>query len=161
MALVTLKKMLATAALVLALAFIAAGCGAQEKAGQEKLSEEEALIAEELSVYLQSADSLRWLNFLTFSPQDTALAWVMMASLYLSNEYPRAALHYLQEASRHDLDRPVIYLNMGHAYNMLGDTEQATEAFSMFVQRDPGSILSQEIFRIVEKYRAINNQPPQ
>jgi Tfp pilus assembly protein PilF len=161
MALVTLKRMLATAAAILILTFIAAGCGAEEQAEQEELSVEEALTAEELSVYLQPTDSLRWLNFITFAPQDTALAWVMLASLYLSNEYPRAALHYLQEASRHDLDRPVIYLNMGYAYNMLGDTEQATEAFSTFVQRDPGSILSQEIFRIVEKYRAINNQPPE
>jgi tetratricopeptide (TPR) repeat protein len=161
MALVTLKRILATAAIALALASIAGGCGAEEKADREEQAEEEALAAEELSVFLQPADSLRWLNFLTFSPQDSALAWVMMASLYLSNEYPRAALHYLQEASRHDLDRPVIYLNMGYAYNMLGDTEKATEAFSMFVQRDPGSILSQEIFRIVEKYRALDNHPPQ
>ncbi len=160
MALVTLKRVLATTAVALALAAAVAGCGGEDKAGDGESTEEEILAAEELSIYLQSADSLRWLNYLSFSPQDTALAWVMMASLYLSNEYPEAALHYLREASRYDLARPVIYLNMGYAYNMMGDTEQATEAFSMFVQRDPGSILSQEIFRIIEKYRAINNQPP-
>ncbi len=160
MALVTLKRLLATAAVVLVLAFAAAGCEGEDKAGQDKLSEEK-LAAEELSIYLQPADSLRWFNYLSFSSRDTALAWVMMASLYLSNEYPQAALHYLDEASRYDLDRPVIYLNMGYAFNMMGDTEQASEAFRMFVQRDPGSILSQEIFRIVEKYRAINNQPTQ
>lgn len=159
MALVTLKRMLATSTVALALA-AAAGCGGEDKSSGGDLGEEEILAEEGLSIYLQPADSLRWLNYLSFSPQDTALTWVMMASLYLSNEYPEAALYYLREASRYDLARPVIYLNMGYAYNMMGDSEQAVDAFNMFIQRNPGSILSQEIFRIIEKYRTIENQPP-
>jgi tetratricopeptide (TPR) repeat protein len=147
--------------LVVLLPVLLTGCGGeQEEAGMEgQVEEMEAMEPE--SIYLQQADSLRWLSYLSFSPQDTALAYVMLAALYLSNQYPEAALHYLDEAGRFDLDRPVIYLNMGYAYNMMGDFERASEAFHMFVQRDPGSILSQEIFRIVEKYRAITSEPPE
>ena len=160
MALVKLKKYLGSALAVAVMLAALAGCGGDEQQDEEQAGEGQEQVEENLSVYLQSADSLRWLNYLSFSPQDTALAWIMMASLYLANEYPEAALHYLVEATRYDLDRPVIYLNMGYAYNMMGDFEKATEAFSMFVQREPSSLLSQEIFRIVEKYRAIENQPP-
>lgn len=140
---------------------IIAGCSKEgekaEKQGQA--AEKTAMVPE--SDYLQQADSLRWRNYLSFAPQDTALAFITLAALYLANKYPEAALHYLNVASHYDLDRPVIYLNMGYAYNMMGDYDKAAEAFHMFVQRDPGSILSQEIFRIVEKYRAVSNQPPE
>ena len=146
---------------MLLLLTILAGCGGSEdEAGQESQSEQ--LAAEEpASLYLQLTDSLRWQGYLAFSPADTALAYVMLAALYLSNRYPEAALHYLEVAGTHDLDRPVIYLNIGYAYSMMGDYDKASEAFHMFVQRDPGSILSQEIFRIEEKFRALANQPPE
>ncbi|MBW7995553.1 MAG: hypothetical protein FVQ81_03055 [Candidatus Glassbacteria bacterium] len=149
------------AILVAALLAALAGCGGGEQETAEDTEQEQLAEEVELSTFIQRTDSLRWLSYLSFSPQDTALAYVMVAALFLSNEYPRAALHYLDRAALYDLDRSVIYLNMGYAYNMLGDFEKAAESFSMFVQRDPGSILSQEIFRIVEKYRAIASQPPQ
>jgi tetratricopeptide (TPR) repeat protein len=95
---------------------------------------------------------------LGFAPQDTALAYLMMGALYLANDAPEGALYYLNIASQYDPDRPVIYLNLGHTYNKLGDYEKATEAFRTYVQRNPGSILAQEIFRIVEKYQSIQSQ---
>ena len=132
-------------------------CAEEEK---EEIVEEEVVEVqvEAQSDFISSADSLRWLRYLSLSPQDTALAFIMMGALYLTNKYPEEALHYLDIASIYDINRPVIYLDMGYAYNMLGDYENATESFRLFVQRDPGSILSQEIFRIVEKYRSITTE---
>jgi len=124
-----------------------------EEAKEEKAEEQ----VEAQSSFTQPADSLRWEGYLSFSPQDTALAYIMMGALYIVNKYPEEALHYLSIASTYDIDRPVIYLNMGYAYNLMGDYEKATENFRLFVQRDPGSILSQEIFRIVEKYRSLSS----
>jgi tetratricopeptide (TPR) repeat protein len=149
-------------ALLAVLTLALAGCGGSgEEEVKETAAGEQVESMEPESIYLQRADSLRWRGYLAFAPQDTALAWIMMASLYLANNYPEAALYYLDLASHFDLDRPVIYLNMGYAYNMLGNYEKAAESFHMFVQRDPGSILSQEIFRIVEKYHAITKQVPE
>ena len=128
----------------------------KEKEEGEKEKEEKLVEAE--SLFRPPSDSTRWLSYLSFAPQDTALAYLMMGALYLANDTPEEALHYLNIASGYDPDRPVIYLNLGHAYNKLGDYEKATEAFRTYVQRNPGSILSQEIFRIVEKYQSIQSQ---
>ena len=128
----------------------------KEKEEGEKEKEEQLVEAE--SLFRTPSDSTRWLGYLSFAPEDTALAYLMMGALYLVNDAPEGALHYLNLASRHDPDRPVIYLNLGHTYNKLGDYEKATEAFRTYVQRNPGSILSQEIFRIVEKYQSIQSQ---
>jgi len=128
----------------------------EEEAAQEQTEQQQQI---QQSVFLQPSDSLRWLSYLGFSPQDTALAYLMLGTLYLANKYPRQALNYLETASRYDVARPIIYLNIGCAYNDLGDYAKAIEAFQMFVQRDPGSILSQEIFRIVEKYRSLQSNP--
>lgn len=145
-------KILAVITLVsLALTFCAKG----EKEG-EKDAEQQAVLAE--SLFLTPSDSTRWLGYLSFVPQDTALAYLMMGTLYLANDAPEGALHYLNIASDYDPDRPVIYLNLGHAYNNLGEYEKATEAFRTYIQRNPGNILSQEIFRIVEKYRSIQSE---
>ena len=125
----------------------------KEEAAQEQAQQQQV----QQSVFIQPSDSLRWLGYLGFSPQDTALAYLMLGTLYLANKYPEQALNYLEIASRYDIERPIIYLNIGCAYSDMGNYEKATEAFQMFVQRDPGSILSQEIFRIVEKYRSIRS----
>lgn len=128
----------------------------KEKEEGEKEKEEQLVEAE--SLFRTPSDSTRWLGYLSFAPQDTALAYLMMGALYLANDAPEGALYYLNIASQYDPDRPVIYLNLGHTYNKLGDYEKATEAFRTYVQRNPGSILSQEIFRIVEKYQSIQSQ---
>ena len=146
------------ATLIAMLLLAAMGLASCSKEAEEEMVEEAAQEqqVEEMSLFIQSADSLRWLNYLGFSPQDTALAFIMMGALYLNNKYPEEAIHYYEVASTYDIDRPVIYLDMGYAYNMMGDIDKATESFRLFVQRDPGSILSQEIFRIVEKYRSLS-----
>jgi len=128
----------------------------KEKEEGEKETEKQPVEAE--SLFRTPSDSTRWLGYLSFAPRDTALAYLMMGALYLANDAPEGALHYLNIASRYDPDRPVIYLNLGHAYNKLGEYEKAAEAFRTYVQRNPGSILSQEIFRIVEKYRSIQSE---
>ena len=128
----------------------------EEKKEGEKDTEEQSVVAE--SLFLTPSDSTRWLEYLSFAPQDTALAYLMMGTLYLANDAPEGALHYLNIACEHDPDRPVIYLNLGYTYNNLGEYEKATEAFRTYIQRNPGSILSQEIFRIVEKYRSIQSE---
>ena len=128
----------------------------EEKKEGEKDTEEQSVVAE--SLFLTPSDSTRWLEYLSFAPQDTALAYLMMGTLYLANDAPEGALHYLNIASEHDPDRPVIYLNLGYTYNNLGEYEKATEAFRTYIQRNPGNILSQEIFRIVEKYRSIQSE---
>ena len=128
----------------------------KEKEESEKGKEEQLVEAE--SLFRTPSDSTRWLGYLSFAPQDTALAYLMMGALYLANDAPEGALHYLNIASQYDPDRPVIYLNLGHTYNKLGEYEKATEAFRTYVQRNPGSILSQEIFRIVEKYKSIQSE---
>ena len=120
--------------------------------------EKEEQVVEAESLFRTPSDSTRWLGYLSFAPQDTALAYLMMGALYLANDAPEGALYYLNIASQYDPDRPVIYLNLGHTYNKLGDYEKATEAFRTYVQRNPGSILAQEIFRIVEKYQSIQSQ---
>ena len=126
----------------------------KEEAGEE--TEQPAAAAE--SLFLAQPDSTRWLAYLSFAPEDTALAYLMMGALYLANDAPEEALHYLDIASGYDPDRPVIYLNLGHAYNKLGEYEKAAEAFRTYAQRNPGGILSQEIFRIVQKYRSIQSE---
>jgi|GEM_PF-6411213 len=128
----------------------------EEKKEGEKDTEQQTVVAE--SLFLTPSDSTRWLGYLSFAPQDTALAYLMMGALYLANDAPEGALHYLNIASEYDPERPVIYLNLGHAYNNLGEYEKATEAFRTYIQRNPGGILSQEIFRIVEKYRSIQSE---
>ncbi|HLA40817.1 MAG TPA: hypothetical protein VJ417_12520 [Candidatus Glassbacteria bacterium] len=140
-----------SALLVAGLALTFCSKGAEEVKEQKAEKQIEAQ-----SDFVQPTDSLRWLNYLSFSPQDTALAYIMMGALYLTNKYPEEAIHYFEIASSYDIDRPMIYLNLGYAYNMIGNYEKATESFRLFVQRDPGSILSQEIFRIVEKYRTLS-----
>ena len=137
--------------LCLALTF----CKKEEEQGEK---EKEKQVVEVESLFRAPSDSTRWLGYLSFAPQDTALAYLMMGALYLANDAPEGALYYLNLASRYDPDRPVIYLNLGHTYNKLGDYEKATEAFRTYVQRNPGGILSQEIFRIVEKYQSIESQ---
>jgi len=132
-------------------------CGEEEKKEESQPGLEDQPREAE-SLFITPSDSSRWLGYLSFAPEDTALAYLMMGALYMANDAPEGALHYFNIASEYDPDRSVIYLNLGHAYNDLGDYEKAAEAFQMYVQRNPGSILSQEIFRVVEKYRSIQSE---
>ena len=128
------------------------------KKSEEQVEEKKERVKLEESLFLSRIDSLRWLGYLRSSPEDTALAYLMLGALYLANNLPEQALNYLETASRYDPDRASIYLNIGDAYNRMGEYDKATEAFRRYVQRAPGSPLSREIFRIVEKYHSIESE---
>ena len=149
----TLPRISTPIAVLLSAALALTFCSHKTEQAKEKTTEAQV---EAQSNFIQPTDSLRWQGYLSFSPQDTALSFIMLGALYLVNKYPEEALHYLDIALTYDIDRPVIYLNMGYAYNLMGDHEKASDNFRQFVQREPGSILSQEIFRIVEKYRSLS-----
>ena len=154
---------LIAALLLICLAILS--CGKTEGKKEEESKEQAPA---EQSLFLSQADSVRWINYLHYAPQDTALAYLLLGSFYLSSGLPDSALDYLNTAARYDPDRSVIYLNIGDAYNQIAKKAPAAErdsifklaadAFHNFILKSPGSILSQDIFRIVEKYHSLESE---
>ena len=124
------------------------------------------------SVFVSQEDSIRWINHLRADPADTALAFIMLGVLYLANDYPETTVRYLNMAEKYDAGRAITYLNLGDAYNRIGmrmeregkkDSmqvmqEMAAEAFRWYVQRTPRGMVTEEIYRIVEKYRSMDSE---
>ncbi|HUU27910.1 MAG TPA: tetratricopeptide repeat protein [archaeon] len=128
------------------------------KKQEEKPKDEQAELPVQESLFLSQADSVKWLNYLNTASEDTALAYLLLGELYLANNKPDSALGYFETAVSYNPDRAITYLNIGCAYNGMGEYDKAEEAFHKFIEKAPGSIMSQEIFRIVEKYRSIESE---
>ncbi|MBN2290626.1 MAG: hypothetical protein JXQ83_14925 [Candidatus Glassbacteria bacterium] len=142
----------------------------KEEAGPAEVSPEQE--QKRQSVFLTREDSLRWIGHLRSNPEDTARAFIMLGVLYLANDYPEVTVRYLELADDYDPGRPVTYLNLGDAYNRIGmklgeagkkDSMEimcakAAEAFKWYVQRVPRSAVTEEIYRIVEKYRSMESE---
>jgi tetratricopeptide (TPR) repeat protein len=143
-----------------------------EKKDEVTVQDSEAEVHESRSIFVSKEDSVRWIRQLRGNPEDTALAYIMLGVLYLANDYPEISIKYLNLAERYDPGRPTAYLNLGNAYNRIGmrmkaagkqDSMQimytkAAEAFKWYVQRVPGSAVTEEIARIVEKYRSMESE---
>lgn len=156
---------LIAAIMLLCLAFVSCG----KKGKEEKKSEAKGQVGEaQQSLFLSQADSLRWEEYLRTATQDTALAYLLLGAFFLSSGKPDSAIGYLETAVRYNPDRAVSYLNIGDAYNRIGlempvekrDSvfKLAAEAFHAYIQKAPGNILSQEIYRIAEKYRSLESE---
>jgi tetratricopeptide (TPR) repeat protein len=144
-------------------------CG---KKKEEKKPQQEAMkqveTALEPSLFLSQEDSLNWEEYLRTANQDTSLAYLLLGSFYISSGRPDSALGYLETAARYNPERAIIYLNIGDAYNRIGQKmpvekrdsvfKLAAEAFHIYIQKAPGNILSQEIYRIAEKYRSLESE---
>ncbi|MFC1613947.1 tetratricopeptide repeat protein [Gemmatimonadota bacterium] len=124
------------------------------------------------SIFVSREDSIRWISQLRGNPEDTAQAYIMLGVLYLANGYPEISIRYLNLADRYEPGRPITYLNLGDAYNRIGMSmkaagkqdsmdimyKKAAEAFKWYVQRVPRSTVTEEIARIVEKYRSMESE---
>ena len=143
----------------------------KKEAGTADETEEQA--PEQRSVFVLRSDSIRWVGHLRANPEDTARAFIMLGVLYLANDYPEYSIRYLELADKYDPGRPIIYLNIGDAYNRIGmrmkeaggqDSTMKTmftkaeEAFKWYVQRVPRGRATGEIYRIVEKYRSLESE---
>ena len=136
---------------------LASASGCNKKEDSEEAKVEEARL-ELRSDFLASGDSLRWIGFMEGAPQDTARAWLMLGVLYLSNNRPQIAIEYFKLSEKYDPERSITQLNMADAYNRMRQYDLATERFKAFLQRNPQSQLSPEIFRIIQKYRSIESE---
>ena len=146
-----------------------AGCG---KKDDQTGGDTEKQMQVTQSVFVSQEDSIRWINHLRANPEDTALAFIMLGTLYLANDYPEITIRYLNMAEKYDPGRAITYLNLGDAYNRMGmrmETEgekdsmeimylKAAEAFRWYVQRTPKSPVTEEIYRIAEKYRSMESE---
>jgi len=142
----------------------------KKEAGTAGKAEEQA--PEQRSVFVLKSDSIRWIDHLRTNPADTARAFIMLGVLYLANDYPEYSIRYLELADKYDPGRPITYLNLGDAYNRIGmrmkeagnqDSmeimyKKAEEAFKWYVQRVPRGRATEEIYRIVEKYRSMESE---
>ena len=143
-----------------------------EKKEAGTIDETEEQAPEKRSVFVSRSDSIRWVDHLRANPEDTARAFIMLGVLYLANDYPEYSIRYLELADRYDPGRPITYLNLGDAYNRIGmkmkqagkqDSMEimytrAEEAFRWYVQRVPRGRATEEIYRIVEKYRSLESE---
>ena len=155
--------------IMLAAGFLVAGCQKEEVKSTTNSQRE---IAISRSKFRSSEDSIRWRDHLKASPEDTARAYIMLGILYLKNDYPEVTIRYLELADRYDPGRAITYLNLGHAYNRIGmrmksqgkeDSMEvmftrAAESFKWYVQRVPSGEVTEEIYRIVEKYRSMKSE---
>ncbi len=140
------------AKLLLAVTLALGSCARPEEAAQEVAVEQ----AE--SRYLSPQDSLRWLGHLKGASQDTTLAWLLLGARYLEAGYPDSAGRYFEEALARDPDRGVTRLNLGVAHARAGRYDEARDAFRRFVEKDPGGVLTQEIFRIIDKFDSMDSE---
>lgn len=145
------------------------GC---EKKDEDVAEDTEAEVHESRSIFVSKEDSIRWISQVRGNPEDTARAYIMLGVLYLANDYPEISIRYLNLADKYEPGRPITYLNLGDAYNKIGmrmkaagkqDSmeimyKKAAEAFKWYVQRVPRSAVTEEIARIVEKYRSMESE---
>lgn len=155
--------------LILVAGLLLTGC---EKEGADSAEDSETQAPEQQSVFLSKEDSIRWVRHLRANPEDTAQAYIMLGALYLANDYPEITVRYLNMAEKYDPGRAITYLNLGDAYNRIGlrmkregkkDSMEimcgkAAEAFKWYAQRAPRGEVTEEIFRIVEKYRSMESE---
>ncbi|MCE5270898.1 tetratricopeptide repeat protein [bacterium] len=151
-------KLRATTWILLALTLAVLSSGACNRVKTEQPAEVKEVVMALQSQFRVPADSVRWVGYLTETPQDTARAWLMLGALYLANEHTAVALDYLNRALAIDPGRPVLQLNLADAYNRLGEREKAVDALRLYMRFNPDSPFGPEIFRIVEKYRSIESE---
>lgn len=77
-------------------------------------------------------------RYLTLEP-NAARPNLLLGSTYLNLGQPDRAIPYFESALRVQSDNPVAYYQLGHSYELRGETGNAKDAFKKFVQFAPQS----------------------